>query len=74
MDRKPPEKVSCYSAHPNIIVIIACILTISEYGEIDPDKVRAAVSTFMRSCAGYSVATYALVSKEIIRNSKFNVS
>lgn len=33
----------------------------SEYGEVDPDKVKAAINTFMRSCAGYSVATYALV-------------
>ena len=27
---------------------------------------KAAVNTFMRSCAGYSVATYALVSNDII--------
>ena len=33
----------------------------SEFGEIDQDKVKSAVNTFMRSCAGYSVATYALV-------------
>ena len=55
-----------------INIIVACIpilivkINFSEYGEIDPDKVKAAVNTFMRSCAGYSVATYALVSKEII--------
>ena len=37
------------------------LLYISEYGEIDQDKVKAAVNIFMRSCAGYSVATYTLV-------------
>ena len=45
-----------------IILSLTFINNISEYGEIDPDKVKAAVNTFMRSCAGYSVATYALVS------------
>ena len=33
----------------------------SEFGEIDPDKVKAAVNRFTHSCAGYSVATYVLV-------------
>ena len=33
----------------------------SEYGEVDSDKLEAAVDTFVRSCAGYSVATYVLV-------------
>lgn len=38
----------------------------SEFGEIDPDKVKAAVKTFTHSCAGYSVATYVLVSDSYI--------
>lgn len=32
----------------------------NEFGEIDPDKVKAAVKRFTVSCAGYSVATYIL--------------
>ena len=34
---------------------------LSEFGEVDPDKLKAAVKTFIHSCAGYSVATYVLV-------------
>ena len=33
----------------------------SEFGEVDLDKVKAAVKRFTHSCAGYSVATYILV-------------
>ena len=54
-----------------VIIIVTVIIKLitrctvctdySEYGEIDQDKVKAAVNTFMRSCAGYSVATYTLV-------------
>ena len=39
--------------------------THSEFGEIDTDKVKAAVKTFTHSCAGYSVATYVLVSMDV---------
>ena len=34
----------------------------SEFGEVDGDMVKTAVKTFVHSCAGYSVATYVLVS------------
>ena len=34
----------------------------SEFGEVDPELLNAAVTRFTRSCAGYSVATYVLVS------------
>ena len=34
----------------------------SEFGEEDVDKVKSAVRMFVHSCAGYSVATYVLVS------------
>ena len=44
-----------------LITICTVCTDYSEYGEIDQDKVKAAVNTFMRSCAGYSVATYTLV-------------
>ena len=43
------------------LMLILSLLPCSEFGEIDNDKVKAAVNTFMRSCAGYSVATYTLV-------------
>ena len=35
--------------------------TRSEFEEIDSDKVKTAVKSFVHSCAGYSVATYVLV-------------
>ena len=35
--------------------------SLSEFGEVDPDKLKAAVKIFIHSCAGYSVATYVLV-------------
>ena len=34
------------------------LFSLSEFGEVDPDKLKAAVKTFIHSCAGYSVATY----------------
>ena len=52
-----------YSA--GVQVCCGCVLIVSsfsEYGEVDSDKLAAAVDTFVRSCAGYSVATYVLVS------------
>ena len=35
--------------------------TCSQFGEEDPDLVQLAINRFVRSCAGYSVATYVLV-------------
>ena len=43
-------------------VLCGYVSSFSEYGEVDSDKLAAAVDTFVRSCAGYSVATYVLVS------------
>ena len=37
------------------------VFSLSEFGEVDPDKLKAAVKTFIHSCSGYSVATYVLV-------------
>ena len=39
------------------------VCTCSEYGETDYEMLNAAVKRFTRSCAGYSVATYVLVSR-----------
>ena len=36
-------------------------LACSQFGEEDPDLVESAIDRFLRSCAGYSVATYVLV-------------
>jgi len=33
----------------------------SQFGEKDPELLKAAIDKFVRSCAGYSVATYVLV-------------
>ena len=41
--------------------IMSFPFSLSEFGEVDPDKLKAAVKTFIHSCAGYSVATYVLV-------------
>ena len=37
----------------------------SEFGETDHEMLEAAVKRFVRSCAGYSVATYVLVSMQV---------
>ena len=37
--------------------------TNSELQELDPEKLKNAVKRFAHSCAGYSVATYVLVSQ-----------
>ena len=43
-----------------------CDFLYSEFGGEDPDKLKTAIDTFVHSCAGYSVATYILVSHVII--------
>ena len=51
---------------PSSIFHSKCFSTLfrlcSEFGETDPDMVKEAVRLFVHSCAGYSVATYVLVS------------
>lgn len=42
--------------------LLCSLITCSEFGEVDPEKLEAAIDTFVHSCAGYSVATYILVS------------
>lgn len=63
---KPSELLYTFRvSHTNTYMYATCFLThshFSEFGEIDPDKVKAAVKRFTVSCAGYSVATYILVS------------
>lgn len=46
----------------NLIKISNLLPLYSEFDETDPDKVKEAVRIFVHSCAGYSVATYVLVS------------
>ena len=45
------------------VINLCChlVFSLSEFGEVDLDKLKAAVKTFIHSCAGYSVATYVLV-------------
>ena len=53
----------CHVMRVTLLAVNVCIdcPLCSEYGEVDSDKLEAAVDTFVRSCAGYSVATYVLV-------------
>ena len=41
------------------------VLYLSEFGENDPDKLSEAIRRFTLSCAGYTVATYVLVSSSL---------
>jgi len=47
--------------YTNDIAAITVAYACSQFGEEDPDLVQSAINRFVRSCAGYSVATYVLV-------------
>ena len=49
--------------HVLFFYYVIWIYWFSEFGEDDPDKLKDAVRRFTHSCAGYTVASYVLVSK-----------
>ena len=54
-------KFAALMLHTIAMVTAPSPLRCSDFGEVDQEKVDAAIKRFTQSCAGYSVATYVLV-------------